>query len=290
MPPSLFWPKALRGALVAAEYGLPVFPLASSKLPALRSPHPGEACRGECGRIGHGVHDASTDPARVQLLFKSAPRATGYGIACGMPHVHLVGVDLDRKNGVDGVAALEQLAVRHEFSLPPTTTVHTPSGGLHLYLKAPGDALVPNSVSRLGPGIDIRGTGGYLAGPGSWSPRGTYQLASRASAGIQPAPSALLKLLAAEASPARQPTSLPPPRVEGEAGDALATFVRESPEGQLNNRLFWAACRAFEQPRDAEACADALLAAACAAGHPERGAARTIASARARTSGGRSNR
>uniref|UniRef100_UPI00157CF4C1 bifunctional DNA primase/polymerase n=1 Tax=Streptomyces viridosporus TaxID=67581 RepID=UPI00157CF4C1 len=74
---------ALAHALSAAERGLAVIPLSRTKLPALRSPHrddPDPApCRGECGRPGHGVHDASTDPVRIRDLFAAAPRATGYG-------------------------------------------------------------------------------------------------------------------------------------------------------------------------------------------------------------------
>lgn len=85
MPLSLFWSKALHRALAAADHGLPVFPLAPNKLPALRSPHPGELCRGECGLLGHGVHDASSDPIRVHHLFKSAPAPRGTGSHAGFP-------------------------------------------------------------------------------------------------------------------------------------------------------------------------------------------------------------
>ncbi|MFJ5547024.1 bifunctional DNA primase/polymerase [Streptomyces sp. NPDC093225] len=289
MPLSMFWSKALRAALAAADHGLPVFPLAPNKLPALRSPHPGELCRGECGLPGHGVHDASTDPARVHQLFKSAPRATGYGVACGTPNVWVVGVDLDRKNGVDGVAALEDLATRHSFALADTITVLTPSGGLHRYYSTPAGAVVPNSASRIGAGIDIRGAGGYLVGPGSWTPKGTYEPAGGSGTGIRPVPAALLALLTAEESPAA-PRLVPRPGKthEADAGRALVQFVLDSPEGQLNNRLFWAACRAFEGHQDSETITTALLTAACAKGHPERGASRTIDSAKARA--GRSTR
>ncbi|HLL33223.1 MAG TPA: DNA primase, partial [Streptomyces sp.] len=55
---------ALAHALSAAERGLAVIPLSRTKLPALRSPHRLDPaplpCHGECGRFGHGVHDAST--------------------------------------------------------------------------------------------------------------------------------------------------------------------------------------------------------------------------------------
>ncbi|MDX2922923.1 bifunctional DNA primase/polymerase, partial [Streptomyces sp. NE06-03C] len=185
---------ALAHALAAAGRGLPVFPLSATKLPALRSPHRGDQqppthCRGECGLPGHGVHDATTDPAAVRALFAAAPRATGYGIACGRAPHRLIGIDLDvdPAYGSDAAGALRQLALQHLFTIPPTVTVLTPSGGRHLWLAGPADATVPNSAGRLAPGIDIRGSGGYLVGPGSVTARGRYRLAP-GTAHLAPAP------------------------------------------------------------------------------------------------------
>ncbi|RZU22057.1 bifunctional DNA primase/polymerase [Streptomyces sp. BK239] len=237
---------ALAHALSAAERGLAVIPLSRTKLPALRSPHRGDdptapPCHGECGRPGHGVHDASTDPARVRDLFARAPWATGYGIACGLPPHHLIGVDLDTKSGTDATAALRELALRHLFTIPPTVVIRTPSGGRHLWLTGPPDVAVPNSAGRLAPGIDIRGAGGYLVGPGSRTAHGVYTTApGTAHLPPAPCPRPLLRLL------------LPPPRThaaspQGDAqGDGLINFVLTAHEGQRNTRLFWAACRAYE--------------------------------------------
>ncbi|MGX1670019.1 bifunctional DNA primase/polymerase [Streptomyces sp. NPDC055400] len=269
---------ALAHALSAAERGLAVIPLSRTKLPALRSPHRDEAdpapCHGECGRPGHGVYDATTDPGRIRDLFAAAPRATGYGIACGLPPHHLIGVDLDTKSGTDSSAALRELALRHLFTIPDTVVVATPSGGRHVWLSGPPDVVVPNSAGRLAPGIDIRGAGGYLVGPGSRTAQGVYSaVPGTAHLPVAPCPPALLRLLT------------PPPRAHhpspahaGQHGQGLVQFVLAAHEGQRNTRLFWAACRAYESDLG-DSLTNALVEAATRTGLTEREARSTIASA-----------
>ncbi|MGP9019705.1 bifunctional DNA primase/polymerase [Streptomyces sp. BR1] len=297
---------ALAHALSVAERGLPVIPLSRSKLPALRSPHRDEPqpalCRGECGLPGHGVHDATTDPRAVRALFAAAPWATGYGIACGRPPHHLIGIDLDTmKAGASGepdaapsspvppssssgtplaadpppesVAALQHLALRHLFTIPETVVVITPSGGRHIWLTGPPDRVVPNSASRLAPGIDVRGAGGYLVGPGSLTSHGVYRLApGTAHLAPAPCPRALLDLLT-------PPARAHHPHAYGtDRGNGLVQFVLAAHEGQRNTRLFWAACRAYEHGIG-DVLADRLTAAAVLTGLTEREARATIASA-----------
>ncbi|MFF2659295.1 bifunctional DNA primase/polymerase [Kitasatospora sp. NPDC058032] len=195
------WDRALAAAHHAAERGFAVFPTSRSKKPAVPSPHPEgsrerKECRAACGRPGHGVHDATRDHDRIDVLFARAPWATGYGIACGTAPHHLIGLDLDRKNGLDGVADLARLAAEHGFTVPPTATVATPSGGLHLWLSAPAGASFPNSVGVLAPGIDVRGPAGYLVGPASLGDKGRYGFAPGADPGVIAAcPPQLLALL-----------------------------------------------------------------------------------------------
>ncbi|MEU2915453.1 bifunctional DNA primase/polymerase [Streptomyces massasporeus] len=269
---------ALAHALSAAERGLAVIPLSRSKLPALRSPHRDDPapspCHGACGRLGHGVYDASSAPDRIRELFAAAPWATGYGIACGLPPHHLIGVDLDVKTGTDSSAALRELALRHLFTIPPTVVVVTPSGGRHLWLSGPPEVVVPNSAGRLAPGIDIRGAGGYLVGPGSRTAQGVYAAApGTAHLAPAPCPRSLLRLL------------LPPPRAHhpaataaGGHGQGLVQFVLAAHEGQRNTRLFWAACRAYEDGIG-PALVTPLVDAAVHTGLSEREARTTIASA-----------
>ncbi|MFJ4687571.1 bifunctional DNA primase/polymerase [Streptomyces sp. NPDC088789] len=290
---------ALAHALSAAERGLAVFPLSRTKLPALRSPHRNRHdlrdptfCRGACGRLGHGVYDASTDPVRIRAMFAAAPWSTGYGIACGLPPHHLVGIDLDTKSGGDSTAALRELALRHLFTIPPTVVVLTPSGGRHLWLCGPPDVVVPNSASRLAPGIDIRGAGGYLVGPGSRTDQGVYAT-TPGTAWLPPAPCppALLRLLAppptappptapppTAAAPPAPPTPTPTPTPAAANGRGLIQFVAAARAGQRNTRLFWAACRAYENGLG-PSLTPALIAAARSTGLPEREARATIASA-----------
>ncbi|WP_405797206.1 bifunctional DNA primase/polymerase [Streptomyces sp. NBC_01506] len=296
---------ALAHALSAAESGFPVIPLSPSKLPALRSPHrdepgggaSGSLCRGECGLPGHGVHDATTDPAAVRALFAAAPWATGYGIACGRAPHHLIGVDLDvtptssRQGGSnatpdptpDSVVALQQLAFQHLFTLPETVVVLTPSGGRHIWLSGPAGITVPNSAGRLAPGIDVRGAGGYLVGPGSVTARGAYRLAP-GSAGLTPAPCprALLRLL----TPPERGLHAGPGGHRGRPaqGHGLVQFVLAAHAGQRNTRLFWAACRAYEHGFG-DSLAQALVDAAVRTGLTEREARATIASASRLTAG-----
>ncbi|WP_327067813.1 bifunctional DNA primase/polymerase [Kitasatospora sp. NBC_01302] len=288
--PSSNWTRARAHARGAAERQFAAFPLSRIKLPAIAGAHrdqPGVLCTGQCGAFGHGVHDATTEQARLEALFAVAPWATGYGIACGQPPFHLIGLDLDRKNGLDGVTALAALAERHGFAVPETATVDTPSGGVHLWLSAPTGVRISNSASKLGPGIDVRGSGGYLVGPGSLGSAGRYAFAPDADPShIAPAPVALLALLAPpQAEPERR---VPVPHGSGGSGRlaALEGVVLDAGEGELNNRLFWAACRAFEAGIDPHRVEQTLLDAAVSKGHPERGAMATIASARrnARTS------
>ncbi|MBA2945463.1 bifunctional DNA primase/polymerase [Streptomyces himalayensis] len=269
---------ALAHALSAAERGLAVIPLSRTKLPALRSPHrtdPEPAlCRGECGRLGHGVYDASNDPRRIRELFVAAPWATGYGIACGLPPHHLIGVDLDTKSGTDSPAALRELALRHLFTIPDTVVVITPSGGRHLWLSGPPDVVVPNSAGRLAPGIDIRGAGGYLVGPGSRTDHGVYStVPGTALLAPAPCPPALLRLI----TPPPRPHHPTPPSA-GQHGQGLVQFVLAAHEGQRNTRLFWAACRAYENGIGEELAAP-LVDAAIHTGLSEREARATIASA-----------
>ena len=109
-------------------------------------------------------HRVTTDPTAVA----SWPAGSNVGVACRASGV--VGLDLDRKDGVDGVATLRALCAAARWPWPATFTVATAHSGLHLYFRAPAGVVVPSSIGRW-PGVDVRAPGaqlgGYLVGPGS---------------------------------------------------------------------------------------------------------------------------
>lgn len=81
----------------------------------------------------------------------------------------LVVVDYDMKDGQLGASAL----LRHElFGLSDTKTSQTPHG-IHKFYWA--SVAIPNSLSRIAPNVDVRGTRGYVVAPGSTIKDVTYQ-------------------------------------------------------------------------------------------------------------------
>jgi Bifunctional DNA primase/polymerase, N-terminal len=137
--------EMLDAALRYADNGWPVFPLiANGKTPA----------------TGHGFKDASTDESRIREWFGNGRRCN-LGIATGNG---LVVIDVDVKGGVDGFATLARI----ESEMGPlgdTRTAATPSGGRHLYFATTEQ--VTSSAGALGPGLDVRGEGGYVVAPPS---------------------------------------------------------------------------------------------------------------------------
>lgn len=268
--------RMLTFALAAAARGYPVIPVritGAGKYPAIPSAHPEgdptrSKCRATCGQPGHGVWDATCDPERVAELFAAARRPNGYAVACGVAPQHILGLDLDRKSGHDGVALLARFAESQGFTVPESIRVATPSGGEHLWLTAPAGARISNSVGRIGqyktPGIDIRSLGGQLVGPGSAGPPGAYRLVSAPETRPAAAPDALIRLLATPqrtAAPASQRIVSPGRRVHG-----LLDRLRKAQEGERNTMLFWASCRMAETVNDGgigeRDARDLLLAAA----------------------------
>lgn len=93
-------------------------------------------------------------------------------------------VDLDRKDGVDGVSAFVR-----EFGRMRTSTVETPSGGLHLYFRSPWPC--SSKIGKYAPGFDILGESTFVALPGARTSVGAYRLCRLAD--IAPLPAELAR-------------------------------------------------------------------------------------------------
>ncbi len=107
-----------------------------------------------------GVKSATKDLNKINDFFWCG--TNNIGIATGIIS-NLVVLDVDPKNGGD--LSLKKLC--DEIGEFETYTVRTGSGGLHFYFRYPATGEIRNSVKQLGPGLDIRGIGGYVIAPPS---------------------------------------------------------------------------------------------------------------------------
>lgn len=126
-------------------------------------------------RIARGLHAASRDESQIRDWWHRWPRAN---VAVRTGQVSgLVVVDIDPDHGGD--ATLAGLVDAHG-PLPSGRTVRTGSGGQHLYFRHPGGLVRNDTGRRIGPGVDIRGDGGYvIAPPSCHQSGGTYSLVAR---------------------------------------------------------------------------------------------------------------
>lgn len=198
--------QLLDAALGYAARGLPVFPCRPrAKKPATT----------------HGFKDATTDANAIQAWWRDMPDA-GIGMPTGAVSGLFV-IDVDPRHG--GPESLDQLTEQYG-DLPATAESHTGDGGRHLFFRHPGEH-VRCSQSEIGPGIDIKGDGGYVVLPPTIHPNGTaytWELSSDI-ADVPPAdcPAWLKALVCAQ-----------PPTVESTTTEADGNPI---PSGQRNATL-----------------------------------------------------
>ncbi|MFN3953396.1 MAG: bifunctional DNA primase/polymerase [Pararhodobacter sp.] len=181
----------LNTALARADAGFPVFPCRPDKRPLVKD----------------WQARATADKARLRHWWRRWPDAMP-GLPTGA-RSGLAVMDIDRKSGRDGVAALEAMGL-DPLTLSPVV-VETPSDGLHAYFR--WSEGMGNSATGLPPGVDVRGEGGYVIAPGAVSPKGRYT----ASGGDLDA----LRLIGPEMLP-HWPEALRP-RAPERPSDAMAT-------------------------------------------------------------------
>ena len=149
-------------------YGFKVFPL-HEVVDGRCTCREGGACKdtGKHPRTRRGVKDASCDPQTIDRWWQRWPNSN-IAIATGRASGIVVLDDDPAHDGDRTLALLE----REHGSLTDTVTSLTGGGGRHLLFRHPGH-VIRNSTGSLGPGLDVRGDGGYIVGPPSyhWSGR-----------------------------------------------------------------------------------------------------------------------
>ena len=201
-------------ALAYAAAGIPVFPCKPDKTPA----------------TPHGFKDATTDENRIKEAWdawdgSSEPLIVGIPTGAGF-----VVLDLDCKDGKDGVSQLSRICniKDWETSVP---SVLTPSGGLHFYFAAPAEKLKSTS-NKLAPGVDTRGQGGYVIAPPSKAPGGKYELLQCPDA-LPPIPPDLDEALRKAGILGDAPPPASPPPMHPSNPDALRQAQRFEIESAL---------------------------------------------------------
>jgi Bifunctional DNA primase/polymerase, N-terminal len=265
-------------ALAYASAGWPVFPVTpGGKTPALPAAHPpgdpaGASCKGECGRDGHGFHDATTDPERIREWWGRDP-GRNVGIATGKPGP-VVDVDNHGERGT-GFAAWNELK-RAGLVEGPRALVRTPGGGFHAYFAGTDQA----SGKIPGRHLDWRARGGYVVAPPSHAGGRPYEVVHHEASDATVDFGAIRGLLdpQPQRAPAREHQAATGSR--GTSLDRLADWVAARNEGDRNFPLFYAAKQAALAGQldgeGVERLVDASLRSGLRGG--EREARRTIAS------------
>lgn len=200
----------LDAALEIASLGLPVFPIKpGEKAPPLVTSWP---------------ERAATDEPTIRALWGDAagePNAN-IGIHCD----GLLVLDIDVRN--DGEASLLDLEIANG-ALPRTMETLTPTGGRHIFLKLPaGHPGVANGAGKLGSGIDIKSTRGYVIAPGSDVAAGRYQF--NVIAPIADAPDWLVQLCGVSAKREQAPpVNIPDAR--DDVMDRAYDWLKHQPRG-----------------------------------------------------------
>jgi hypothetical protein len=132
----------------------------------------------------------------------------------------VIALDIDPRHG--GEASFAEMLTRTGGELPVTAEQKTGGGGRHFLFQHPGFA-IRNSAGRLGPGIDVRGDGGYIVVPvSSHASGGRYEwLKHPNDGGLAEVPAWLLASLNVSTKPIPQ---------------GQAPF--QVPEGSRNTHLF----------------------------------------------------
>jgi hypothetical protein len=211
----------------------------------------------------------------LRELFGAAPAGHGIGTVTGEGFIV---VDLDVGEGKNGLESVKTLP-----PLPRTLTSITRSGGRHHFFRIPAGVTIRNSVSKLAPGVDIRGTGGQVVLPPTVIDGAPYTWDVTAPNYMADLPASWLSLLQQDRAPgpegvkpagstpsAASPSGAPVRQRIRKAADVafeadrraryMATLTDLSVQGQGGNAVMMrAAFHAKEMSRNVDEALDALV-------------------------------
>lgn len=162
--------------------------------------------------------EATADPYEAWAAWSEKGDWAGHNMAICCGPSRLVVLDIDLKDGRDGFESLRQLGIH----LPETYTVRTPTGGLHMYYKAPPGIEIRNSANVLGSGIDVRAAGGIVIAAGSENAKGRYEV--NADLPVAALPTALAMRLATK-QVAKRAEQMPDMIPQGERETVLVSVA-----------------------------------------------------------------
>lgn len=228
-------------ALDLARAGLFVFPCQPSG-PSIKSP-----CKGIYWRSV-----STTDEKKIYGMWAKYPDAIpGIDLAKSQ----LLVLDCDKKLN-DGLAWFTEYAAKHDDDLSATPIVDTPTKGRHHFYRNTFEPPHGNGRGKLPPktiaDIDVRGSGGFVIGPGAVSEAGTYMLYGSLLDATAPPPW-LVELLSGHqgaVAPANEPAEpVADARKDAYGRAALTAMVAEltaTPSGARSDTAFKIAARAGE--------------------------------------------
>jgi hypothetical protein len=192
---------------------------------------------------------ATTDEPTVRAWWRDHPN-DNIGIATKPSRLVVLDLDVGHVREplhllgepyVSGLVLYLELCRRVGVEPPITYTVLTPSGGLHLYFKAPESTAIGNRPLLGATGlIDVRAAGGdyggYVLAPGSRRKGGRYIPLNDEP--VAPLPPWLQQVLTWRPPRLKSAYSQPPGDWTG-----LIRTVEDAAEGSRNRTLYWAASR-----------------------------------------------
>lgn len=200
--------SALQSARALAAAGVPVFPCNSLKRPA----------------CPHGFKDAAIGESEVSGLWQRFP-----GLLVGVPTGTASGLDvldIDPHHGGD------RWWIAYMHRIPAIRMHRTGSGGLHVLFRH--HERVRNTESKVAPGVDTRGEGGYAI----WWPAAGCAVVE---APVAPWPEWLLRRVLKRPRKVAQPARTYQPLDNGDAAQRIAERVlsrlEQAQEGQRHYTL-----------------------------------------------------